>query len=174
MTIVRHLVSLARSVRQMPSLAHQLGRFGIRVILPVVAVLVGAIVTVIVSLDQMSDAVDRIEEKTTARSVEAAIKVTLRRIGDTHRDYTHWDDAVRNLYGGVQQDFVEENFVVSTADPVFFDTAILIDENGRDLFAYRLGEPLNENASQIYGPQALAALLDGLPRDGTGYSVHTG
>ena len=143
-------------------------------ILPVVAVLVGAIVTVIVSLDQMSDAVDRIEEKTTARSVEAAIKVTLRRIGDTHRDYTHWDDAVRNLYGGVQQDFVEENFVVSTADPVFFDTAILIDENGRDLFAYRLGEPLNENASQIYGPQALAALLDGLPRDGTGYGVHTG
>jgi len=158
----------------MPSLAQLLGRYGLRVILPVVAVLVGALATVIISLNEMADAVNRIEETTTARSVEAALKVTLRRIGDTHRDYSQWDDAVRNLYGDVDKDFVRENFVASTADPVFFDTAILIDENGREIFGYRNGMEMSLPAITIYQPKAVAALFNGLPHDGITYEVHTG
>jgi diguanylate cyclase (GGDEF)-like protein len=158
----------------MPSHAQLIGRFGLRVILPVVAVLVGALATVVVSLNEMADAVNRIEETTTARSVEAALAVTLRRIGDTHRDYAQWDDAVRNLYGDVDKDFVRENYIVSTANPVFFDTVILIDENGREIFGYRNGMAMSLPALPIYQPKAIATLLDGLPRDGTTYAVHTG
>ena len=65
----------------------------------------------------MADEVNRIEATITRRSVEASLQVTLRRLGETHADYAQWDDAVRNLYGTVKQDFVIENFVTSTTDP---------------------------------------------------------
>ena len=158
----------------MLSPAWHFGHFGLRVVLPVVTVLVGGLATVVVSLDEMADAANQIEEKTTARSVEAAIKVTLRRIGDTHHDYAQWDDAVRNLYGTINQGFVEESFVSSTANPLFFDTAVLLDEDGHDLFGYRLGRPLAAPLSELYDQAAFAALLDGLPRDGHTYAAHTG
>ncbi|HMN84743.1 MAG TPA: CHASE4 domain-containing protein, partial [Bauldia sp.] len=150
------------------------GRFGLRFILPVVAVLAGALVTVVVSLDEMADAVNSIEQTTTARSVEAALKVTLRRIGDSQRDYAQWDDAVRNLYGTVDEGFVRENFIVSTADPVFFDTVILIDEDGNEIFGYRDGLALSLPALPSFGAEAIASLFDGLPRNGRDYEVRTG
>ena len=158
----------------MPFYVQFVGRFGLRFILPVIAVLAGALVTVIVSLDEMADAVNRIEQTTIAHSVEAALKVSLRRIGDTNRDYAQWDDAVRNLYGEVDKDFVRENFVVSTADPVFFDTVILIDEEGREVFGYRDGMALSLPALGAFGADAVARLVDGLPRNGTDYEVRTG
>src|SRR5437588_4424552 len=115
-------------------------QFGLRIALPAVLVLIGTIATVLVSLGEMADEVNRIEERLTTRSAEAAVQSLVRRLGDSHDDYAKWDDAVRKLYGTVDQTFVQENFVSSTASPVFFDTAYLIDEDGHDVFAYRNGE----------------------------------
>src|SRR4051794_9369660 len=95
-------------------------KFGLRVVLPTVLVLFGTIATVLISLDQMADEVNRIEERLTTRSVEAALASVQRRLGQTHTDYSSWDDAVRNLYGKVEQTFVDENYVASTAEPIFF------------------------------------------------------
>jgi hypothetical protein len=53
-----------------------IARFGLRVVVPAVAVLVGALAIVIVSLGEMSDEVNRIEDRLTERSAEAALRVT--------------------------------------------------------------------------------------------------
>jgi diguanylate cyclase (GGDEF)-like protein len=150
-----------------------IARFGLRVVVPAVAVLVGALVIVIISLSEMADEVNRIEDRLTARSAEAALKVTIRRLEETHRDYAEWDDAVRNAYGEVNQAFMEENFSSSTIDAVFFDTAILVDEVGAVRFAVHKGEPLDSPPSEIYG-SSLAALNRELTRDGLTYDVRAG
>ena len=66
-----------------------------------------------------------------------------------------------------------ENFTSSTIDPVFFDTAFLLDEVGRVRFAVHNGEPVEAAPSDIYGP-SLTALTQGLVRDGLTYDARGG
>jgi diguanylate cyclase (GGDEF)-like protein len=150
-----------------------IARFGLRVVVPAVAVLIGALAIVIISLSQMADEVNKIEDRLTERSAEAALRVTIRNLQATHRDYSEWDDAARNVYGDVNQAFMDENFASSTVDPVFFDTVFLLDEVGGVQFAVRRGKPITEQPSEIYGP-ALATLSRGLNRDGLTYDVRAG
>jgi diguanylate cyclase (GGDEF)-like protein len=150
-----------------------IARFGLRVVVPAVAVLVGALAIVIVSLGEMSDEVNRIEDRLTARSAEAALRVTIRRLEETHRDYAEWDDAVRNVYGDVNQAFMEETFSTSTIDAVFFDTAMLVDEVGGVRFAVHKDEALAAPPAELFGP-SLTVLTRELVRDGTTYDVKTG
>ncbi len=157
----------------MPRLDQIAARFGPRIVLPVIAVLVAALAIVIISLGEMADEVNRIEDRLTARSADAAIHVVLRRIGETHRDYAVWDDAVRNLYGTVNQDFVDDGFVSSTSEGVFFDTFFVVDEKGAALFGYHRGKLLSETATDIYGAP-LAGMMASLPRDGKNYAFQTG
>lgn len=150
-----------------------IARFGLRVVVPAVAVLVGALVIVIISLSEMSNEVNRIEDRLIARSAEAALRVAVRRLEETHRDYAEWDDAARNVYGEVNQAFMEENFTSSTIDAVFFDTAILVDESGRVAFAVHKGQRLDTPPSEIYGG-SLVTLTRQLTRDGLTYDAQGG
>jgi diguanylate cyclase (GGDEF)-like protein len=135
--------------------------------------MIGTIATVLVSLRGMADEVNRIEERLTASEAEAAVQAFVRRLGDSHDDYAKWDDAVRKLYGTVDPTFVQENFVSTTASPVFFDTAYLIDENGKDVFAYRNGEAVATPSHEAFGP-ILGGMLKTLPSDGHTYDFKTG
>ena len=101
-----------------------IARFGLRVVVPAVAVLVGALAIVIISLSEMADEVNQIEDKMTERSAEAAVRVTIRNLEETHHDYAEWDDAARHVYGDVDEGFMAENFTSSTIDPVFFDIGL--------------------------------------------------
>ena len=149
------------------------GRFSLRIVLPAFVVLAGTLATVFISLQDMAGEVNRIEQTLTGRSVEAAVQSQLRRMGDLNGDYAQWDDAVRKLYGTVDPAFIEENFKASTASPVFFDTAYLIDEAGRDVFSYQDGRPIAVPSSEAFGP-ALATMIATLPSDGRTYAVKTG
>lgn len=149
-------------------------RFGLRVVIPAVAVLVGALVIVIISLSQMASEVNQIEDRLTARSVDAALRVTIHNLEQTHRDYAQWDDAVRNAYDDVNKTFMDETYGASTTvDHVLFDAAMLVDEIGRVRYAVRKGEPITESPAEAFGP-AFAALSRPLVRDGTTYDVRSG
>lgn len=157
----------------MPKLDKIIARFGLRVVLPAVIVLVGALAIVIISLSEMANEVNRIEDRLTTRSAEAAVQVVLRRIGETHHDYAVWDDAVRGLYGKVDQAFVDTGYVSSTTEALFFDTFFLLDESGDPVLGYHDGKRLHESPMEIYGPQ-LAQMVASLPHDGTTYAVKSG
>ena len=123
-----------------------IARFGLRVVVPAVAVLIGALAIVIISLSEMADEVNRIEDQTDDAVGRGRAAGDGPRLEETPRDYAEWDDAVRNLYGDVNQAFMDETFTISTIDPVFFDTAILLDEVGGVRFAVHKGEPLQRLA----------------------------
>ena len=148
-------------------------RFGLRIVLPAILILAGTFATVIVSLQEMAGGVNHIEGDLTARSAHAAVESFLRRIGDSNNDYASWDDAVRNLYGTVNTNFVAENFQSSTATSVFFDTAYLLDENGREVFALHDGHPVDVPAINAFGP-TLPDLISDLPTNGRDYAVKLG
>lgn len=148
-------------------------RVGLPVVLLAIAVLAAAIVTVVVSLHQMADEVNRIEAKLTVRSVEAAVASTLRRLGDINHDYAAWDDAVRNLYGTVNTGFVDENVVPSTESAILFDSAFLIGSEGEDIFGFHAGKAAGMSAAEAFG-HSLAGMLARLPSDGKTYDVVTG
>src|SRR5262249_9440205 len=114
-----------------------------------------------------------IEETVTTRSVEAAVASAVRRLGQSHKDYASWDDAVRSVYGEINQNFVNENYIASTASPVFFDTVYLLDQAGKDVFASRNGEAVNMPAADAFGP-LLAEMLKQVPSDGRTYGLQTG
>jgi sensor domain CHASE-containing protein len=136
-------------------------------------VLAGTLATVIFSLSEMADEANRIEATLTSRSATAAIQSFVRRLGESHEDYARWDDAVRSLYGPVDRDFVDQNYVASTATPTFFDTAYLLDEKGSEVFAYRNGEAVSDGWREAFGP-VLAAMIARLPSDGSTYADESG
>ncbi|MCB1498482.1 MAG: bifunctional diguanylate cyclase/phosphodiesterase [Bauldia sp.] len=150
-----------------------IARFGLRVVIPAVAVMIGALAIVIVSLSEMADQVNTIEDQMTTRSAEAALRVSLRNLSKTHKDYAVWDDAARNLYGGVNKVFLDENFASSTIEPMFFDTVMLVDEVGTLRYGVHRGEPLATLPSEVFGPQLLRLTRE-LIRDGKTYDYRSG
>ena len=77
--------------------------------------------------------------------------------------------SLRRHQSGIRR----SKFVASTAEPVLYDTVYLLDENHRDVFAYRNGEPVFVSSSQAFG-SALATMTAKVPDDGRNYSVETG
>ncbi|MBN8996462.1 MAG: EAL domain-containing protein [Rhizobiales bacterium] len=145
----------------------------LRMIVPAAIVLAGTIGTVLVSLNEMAEAVNRLEERVTLRLAEAAVRSELSRIDQTHQDYAVWDDAVRRLYGRIDREFADSNFRAATDGAAFFDTAYLLDEDGNDVFAFRKGGTASLSSREAFGPM-LAKLIEGVPTDGHGYAVRSG
>jgi sensor domain CHASE-containing protein len=142
------------------------------VLLPIVA-LGGTLGAVVLSLDRIANEANLIEEKLTVRSAEAAVQSYLRHLGETHSDYAVWDDAARGLYGVIDQEFVDQNFVASTTTATLFETVYLLDEDGGDLFAFRAGEKITVSSTQAFGA-ALAVMAAKVPTDGHTRGVETG
>jgi diguanylate cyclase (GGDEF)-like protein len=127
-------------------------RFALSIVVPAVVILVVTFSALVVALNEIAREVDRTALSLTNQTVEAAVEATLRHMADTHGDYAIWDDAARKLYGKVDQRFVDDSFVSSTADPIFFDTVYLLDADGTTVFAYRDGEAVAMPPEQAFGP----------------------
>src|SRR5262249_22717854 len=82
---------LPRMTWRMPFRNPATVQFGLRVALPAILVVCGTIAVVLVALDKMANEVNRTEEMVTARSVGAALASTMRRLGQSHKDYASWD-----------------------------------------------------------------------------------
>jgi diguanylate cyclase (GGDEF)-like protein len=148
-------------------------RLALAVVVPSILVLIAAVAAVAVSLNQMAAAVDDTEMQLTRRSADAAVQSAIRRQASTVQDYTYWDDAVRNLYGVPDETFVGENLGSTTAEPIFFDTAYLIDGDGRDIAAFRHGEPTDVPSAKAFGP-GLASMIAELPTDRRTFDARSG
>ena len=127
-------------------------RFALSIVLPATVILVIAVTTLIFALNEIAREVNHTALSLTEKTVEAAVQSTLHHMADTHGDYAIWDDAARKLYGKVDQQFVDDLFVSSTEDPIFFDTAYLLDPDGKTVFAYRSGAATTLSPRQAFGP----------------------
>ncbi|MGE0237471.1 MAG: EAL domain-containing protein [Parvibaculaceae bacterium] len=114
--------------------------------------LFATIAVVFYALNHLANEVDRTDRALTQQTAQAAIKSFLKKLHDGHQDYARWDDAVTSLYGVPDPDFVRSSYTDSTATGIIFDTAFLIDENGKDLFALRNGKAIAIASKDYFGP----------------------
>ena len=147
--------------------------FVLRIVLPALLILLATFAIVLISLQQMAGEVNNVESKVTEKSVTAAVNSSLRRLAEINDDYARWDDAVENLYGDVNGDWVADSIVSATIDPVLFDTFYLVDGDGNALLAYRNGETVRPTPAEAFGP-SFTQMLAALPNDGSTYDVQTG
>ena len=121
--------------------------------------LFATIAVVFYALNHLAGEVDRTDRALTQQTAQAAIKSFLTKLHVAHQDYARWDDAVTSLYGMPDPVFVKSSYADSTATGIIFDTAFLIDENGRDLFALRNGQSITVSSTAYFGP-ALGHILE--------------
>ncbi len=140
-------------------------RFALSVVIPAVIILAVTVSTLVLAVNEIAREVNRTALSLTRQTVEAAVQARLHHMANTHGDYAIWDDAARKLYGAVDQQFVDDNFVSSTEDPVFFDTAYLLNADGTVVFAYHHGETVTMPTAEAFGPS-----LDRLLRESRGAS----
>ncbi|HTN96105.1 MAG TPA: bifunctional diguanylate cyclase/phosphodiesterase [Nordella sp.] len=122
------------------------------------ASLLATIGVVFYALNHLANEVDRTDRALTRQTAEAAIKSFVRKLHDAHQDYARWDDAVTGLYNTPNPEFVRSGYADSTSTGIIFDTAFLVDETGKDLFALRGGKSLDASSTAYFGP-ALAQIL---------------
>lgn len=116
------------------------------------AALLATIGVVFYSLNHLAGEVDRTDRALTQQTAQAAIKSFVRKLHDGHQDYARWDDAATSLYDIPNPDFVQSGYADSTKTGIIFDTAFLIDENGKDLFALRDGKSIEIPSKVYFGP----------------------
>ncbi|MFZ5673765.1 MAG: bifunctional diguanylate cyclase/phosphodiesterase [Pseudomonadota bacterium] len=135
--------------------------------------LLATVGVVFYSLNHLADEVDRTDRALTHQTAQAAVKSFVKKLHDSHQDYARWDDAVTGLYNVPDSEFVRSGYADSTETGIIFDTAFLLDESGKDLFALRDGKPL-ALSSQAYFGAALANILKQSERPPGEYAVASG
>jgi len=148
-------------------------RSALRIAIPTLVILIGTIATVVVALDRMAGEVNRTENVLRKRSAEAAVQSVLQRIGQTHQDYAQWDDAVRRLYGRLDEVFVRETFLASTETGALFDTAFILNEDRIPVLGIHGGRIISGSLRQAFS-EMITQLMVGLEDDGRTYAVKTG
>lgn len=106
--------------------------------------LVLLIVTALV-LSALSQVRERANSLDNARSREttAGALVTFRdQLGATLNDYAAWDDAADYVYAPDRFDWVASNYGEMTVNSDLFDTAVVLDEDGKVRMAYQNGKPV--------------------------------
>ncbi|QIG51206.1 hypothetical protein G5V57_27885 [Nordella sp. HKS 07] len=113
------------------------------------AALAATVGVVFYALNHLANEVDRTDRALTRQTAQAAVKSFVKKLHDSHQDYARWDDAVTGLYNISNPEFVRSGYTDSTSTGIIFDTAFLIDESGKDLFALRAGAALAASSKEI-------------------------
>jgi diguanylate cyclase (GGDEF)-like protein len=133
---------------------------------PIVAMVLLFVGVLAFSLNQTMREADAVDSERTQLAVAAAVKGHINQIAIVADDNGIWDDATRAIYGHADKtDFLWGSWGVSTAESKNYDTAMVIDDRGRALYAYRRGRPVRVDLA-TYDP-AFLAIIDKAARTGS-------
>src|SRR4051794_40098504 len=139
------------------------GRFGRRVILPVAALVGGAIFLVLGVVTFTSARQDALALDASTRLAQTALSVKQHEIGRNLKDYAVWEDAYKNLSLQLDLDWAatDGNVGANVYNSLGYDMAFVVTPDGRTVYAVLEGKPRKE------GVDAFALIpngLDGLVR----------
>lgn len=78
-----------------------------------------------------------------SRETTAGAMMTFReQLGATLNDYAAWDDAAQYVYAPDRFDWVASNYGDMTVNSDLFDTAVVLDEDGKVRMSYQNGRPV--------------------------------
>lgn len=86
-----------------------------------------------------------------SRETTAGALVTFRdQLGATLNDYAAWDDAAEYVYAPDRFDWVASNYGDMTVNNELFDTAVVLDEDGKVRMAYQNGKPASWKSQSYF------------------------
>ena len=95
---------------------------------------------------------DAVDTERTRLAVSAAVRAQVQQVVIMADDNAIWDDAAKAVYGGLHDtEFLWSSWGVSTAESKNFDTAIILDHEGRPLLGYSHGRPVRLDPLAKYG-----------------------
>lgn len=90
----------------------------------------------------MARAANEIDDARAISATQSAIQAMKKQLAATVRDNAYWDDAFRSVNEPGGAEWSIENWGTTTADYPLYDTALVIEPDGKPLIAYHQGEPL--------------------------------
>lgn len=104
------------------------------------------------SLARTIDEANSVDTERTRAAVETAVQAQVRQIIIMADDNAIWDDATTVVYGGLKdQSFLWSSWGISTAEAKNYDTALILDHEGRPLLGYYRGRPVRFDPAVQYG-----------------------
>ena len=104
------------------------------------------------SLTRTIDEANSVDTERTRAAVETAVQAQVRQIIIMADDNAIWDDATTVVYGGLKdQSFLWSSWGISTAEAKNYDTALILDHEGRPLLGYYRGRPARFDPAVRYG-----------------------
>ncbi len=92
----------------------------------------------------MAGSADQMDDTRALSAANGALSALKRQLSATVRDNAYWDDAFTSLNADGSKDWATENWGLTTADYPLYDTALVIDVDGRPLIAYHKGAALTD------------------------------
>lgn len=134
-------------------------------ILTMLGALAYAVSGAFASMASSADLMDDTRALSAARGALTALK---RQLGATVRDNAYWDDAYRNVNAEGGAEWSVETWGSVTADYPLYDTAMVIDADGKAFMAYHKGTALDEMGAQGFFQGNLADVVAAARRAGFG------
>ena len=104
------------------------------------------------SLVRTMDEMDSVDTERTRAAVASAVQAQVQQIIIMADDNAIWDDAATVVYGGLKDDaFLWSSWGISTAENKNYDTALILDHEGRPLLGYNHGRPVRFDPVAKYG-----------------------
>jgi len=146
-------------------------RFILLIALPVTVAAIGMLIGTSRMLDAVSTSVDRQEEIRTHQAVQSALGSMLERIEGLATDNARWDDAVDQVYGETNLQWIYDTWGYSTADPNY-DTSFVVEADGSPIAGHTTGGEFAADPREHYG-HALQEALRSMPTDLRTFEVIT-
>jgi diguanylate cyclase (GGDEF)-like protein len=94
------------------------------------------------AFDSMIMSADRMDDARALSAAKAALRAMQKQLGGTVRDNAIWDDAYKKIMSPEAVDWATETWASTTADYPLYDTAMVINPDGKPLLAYHSGAAL--------------------------------
>jgi diguanylate cyclase (GGDEF)-like protein len=164
------LFGVSLGTRNMAGTSSRL-RFILLIALPITVAAIGMLIASSRMLDAVSTSVDQQEEIRTRQAVNSALGSLLERMEGLATDNARWDDAVDQVYGEPNLQWIYDTWGYSTADPNY-DTSFVVEADGSPIAGHSMGEAFAADP-RIHYHQALEQALRSTPQDLRTFDVIT-
>lgn len=115
-------------------------------------VVVVVMAIVLTALRTVASTTNALDESRSRQAMSGALAMLQSQMATTMHDYAVWDDAVRAVYAPDSEDWVVENFGLSSDASDIFDTAYLLGPDNKVVMAYQRGARFSVPPSEFLSP----------------------
>ena len=146
-------------------------KFVLLIVLPFTLSAMGILWATFNMLDGISTGANTQQHLHARQVVISAFKSAEKRLYGVLADNALWDDAVRNSYGTIDDQWMYDTWGVGTED-INYDAMFIVEKDGATVTGYREGQKLDSAAADYIGA-VLPQVLADLPKDSKTFEVVT-